>query len=163
MPGEMIEFPADGGTADGGTGDGGQITPGIASVEPPGVPCTVATDLLILGSGFERLVDEGLSFVVRQHHDLHLRCSLANHRDRVDPRQAGHGDVEQNHMWLQLADLLHRLARIPRVTDDLERWYLPQQRAEGRAQDGLIVDQVDPNHRTRAIACQEQRDADACE
>jgi hypothetical protein len=87
--------------------------------------------------------------VVREHHDLHARQRLLDQRDRVDSGQAGHRDVEQDHVGTDLADEPDALARVPAVPHDLEPRVAREQALEARAQHRLVVDEKDADRMLR--------------
>ena len=75
----------------------------------------------------------------RQDDDLAAGSRGAQTRQRRQPVEAGHGEIEQDEVGLELGGELQRLGAVRRLADHVEA-ALGQQRPERVAREGMVVD-----------------------
>ena len=78
----------------------------------------------------------------RQHHHLAAGSGGAQPRQRRQPVEAGHGEVEQDEVGLELGGEPERLGAVGCFADHVEA-ALRQQRRERVAREGMVVDDED--------------------
>ena len=78
----------------------------------------------------------------REDDDLARRRCMTDLRQRRETVHAGHGEIEQDELRLQLPGARDRLLPVGRLTDDVEV-VASQERREGLAGEGVIVDDQD--------------------
>ena len=76
---------------------------------------------------------------------LRLAVLLQQLGQHLEPALVGHDDVEQDHVGLQRPHLEDGVARVPRLADRLEVVLGVDEQLEARPDDGVVVDDQDPN------------------
>src|SRR5829696_9381620 len=111
------------------------------------------------GSTADRSEQVRLVAGCRQHDDLAARGLLPEARQCVEPVQAGHRQVEQDHVGLQLERELDRLASVAGLPDDVEA--VPaEQRGEPIAGQRVVVDEEDARGHRSFIGSADPADKD---
>jgi hypothetical protein len=77
--------------------------------------------------------------VLREHQHFGARAVLANLQRGLEPAQAGHGDVHQHQVGVQLAALAHRLTAVGGLAHHLDVFAGRKQRANARPKNGVVV------------------------
>jgi hypothetical protein len=99
-------------------------------------------DAIRSGAGTDRLQQVLLRARRRQHDDLALRRSLAQARQRREPVDPGHREIEQNEVGLQPPRFDDGFGPVGGDADDLEAVRM-EQRREGLAGQRVVVDDQD--------------------
>jgi hypothetical protein len=90
--------------------------------------------------------------MVRHHHDPRIGADPPHPVDRVDARQLGHRDVEQHHVRRGVRQLPQRFPGVAALADHLDPLDRTEQRAQARAHELLVLDQVDSDaHGRRSV------------
>src|SRR5581483_7827957 len=95
------------------------------------------------GAGADRLQEVLLGAGRREDDDLALRGRLAQPRQRREPVEAGHREVEQDEVRLKPPRLDDRLRPVRGDADDVQA-VGAQERRERLAREGMVVDDEDP-------------------
>src|SRR5919201_866742 len=96
------------------------------------------------GAGLERLEQELLAVVHRQHQEAKLRLALAELLRRLDARRLPHGHVEDCQVDVAGERLLDRLGAVLGLGDDLEVGLGVEHLLQTGADDRMVVGDEDP-------------------
>src|SRR5581483_8021152 len=97
-------------------------------------------------AGPERLEQELLAVVHREHQQLELRLALAQLLGRLDAGRLRHRDVEDRDVDVLAHRLLHRLGAVLGFGDDLEVGLRVEHAPQARADDRVVVGDEDARH-----------------
>src|SRR5205814_3916718 len=81
-----------------------------------------------------------------EHEDAQTRALAFHLLDQLHPALAGHRQIEQEDIEIELTDALHHLMAIPRLAHDVEVDRCLEQLAQSLPDDGVIVGDDDPDH-----------------